>query len=95
MFSFFSTNPAVALLKEDHDQVKSLFDQFEKAKGRAAKTKIVRVPDWAQPPIRYQLAVVKASERQAAAKRFVARVLSKAGRRTLAKAGFGLPRAPR
>jgi len=65
------------------------------AKPVASKTKIVRVPDWAQPPIRYQLAIVKASDHQAAAKRFVARVVSKAGRRTLAMAGFGLPRAPR
>src|SRR3954453_4652939 len=42
MFEFLSTNPAVALLKEDHERVKALFDRFEEAKGRAAKIKIVR-----------------------------------------------------
>ncbi len=42
MFDFLSGNPAVALLKEDHDRVKALFDQFEAAKSRPAKVKIVR-----------------------------------------------------
>lgn len=41
MFDFFQTNPAIAVLKKDHDTVKGLFDQFEEAKGRPAKTKIV------------------------------------------------------
>ena len=42
MFEFLKPNPAVALLKEDHARVKELFDQFEKAKSRPAKLKIVR-----------------------------------------------------
>ena len=42
MFDFFVTNPAISLLKDDHDRVKRLFDQFEKAKGRAARRTIVR-----------------------------------------------------
>lgn len=42
MFNLFSTNPAVALLKDDHARVKALFDRFEAAKSRAAKRKIVR-----------------------------------------------------
>src|SRR5688500_5130789 len=42
MFDFLKANPAVALLKEDRDRVKALFDRFEEAKGRAAKTTIVR-----------------------------------------------------
>ena len=42
MFNLFSTNPAVSLLKEDHDRVKELFDRFEAAKSRPAKMKIVR-----------------------------------------------------
>ena len=36
-----TNNPAFTLLKKDHDKVKDLFDQFEKAKGLAAKKKIV------------------------------------------------------
>jgi hemerythrin superfamily protein len=35
-------NPAIALLKTDHDTVKDLFDKFEKADGRPAKKKIVK-----------------------------------------------------
>jgi hemerythrin superfamily protein len=42
MFSLFGTNPAVALLKDDHVRVRNLFDRFEAAKSRAAKAKIVR-----------------------------------------------------
>jgi hypothetical protein len=42
MFDFLKPNPAAALLKEDHERVKKLFDQFENAKGRPAKAKIVR-----------------------------------------------------
>lgn len=42
MFEFLKPNPAAALLKDDHDGVKALFDQFEAAKSRPAKVKIVR-----------------------------------------------------
>ncbi|MGV3486519.1 MAG: hemerythrin domain-containing protein [Planctomycetaceae bacterium] len=42
MLEFFKTNPAIALVKEDHDRVKGLFDDFEQAKTRASKRKIVR-----------------------------------------------------
>ena len=42
MFDFLTTNPALALLKKDHDTVKGLFDQFAKAEGRPAKKKIVK-----------------------------------------------------
>jgi hypothetical protein len=41
MFDFLTTNPALALLKKDHDTVKGLFGKFEKAEGRSAKKKIV------------------------------------------------------
>ena len=34
-------NHAIALLKKDHDKVKELFEQFEKAESRPAKRKIV------------------------------------------------------
>src|SRR4051812_21481065 len=42
MFEFLKPNPAAAILKEDHAKVKDLFDRFEKAKGRGARTKVVR-----------------------------------------------------
>jgi hypothetical protein len=35
------SNDAISILKRDHDTVKELFDQFEKAEGRPAKKKIV------------------------------------------------------
>ena len=43
MLDFLKANPAVTLLKEDHDRVKDMFDQFEAAKSRSAKVKIVRL----------------------------------------------------
>jgi hemerythrin-like domain-containing protein len=42
MFEMLRSNPAVSLLKEDHNRVKRLFDQFEVAKGGPAKRKIAR-----------------------------------------------------
>ena len=42
MFEFLAANPAVSLLKEDHERVKELFDQFTAARSRTAKTRIVR-----------------------------------------------------
>src|SRR6476619_781710 len=42
MFEFLTTNQAVALLKEDHEREKELFDRFEEARTRPAKLKIVR-----------------------------------------------------
>ena len=41
MFDFLKPNPAISLLKEDHERVKTLFNKFEKAKTRAAKVQIV------------------------------------------------------
>ncbi|MDX6477493.1 MAG: molybdate transport system substrate-binding protein [Gaiellaceae bacterium] len=61
------------------------------ARPVAARSKVVPLPAWAQPPIRYEIAVVKGG-REAAARAFVARVTGKLGRAALRKAGFGLPR---
>src|SRR5207244_11348136 len=64
------------------------------ARPVAARTRTVAVPAWAQPPIRYEVAVVRAGPHRAAAKAFVERVLSKRGRLLLRQAGFGLPPSP-
>jgi molybdate transport system substrate-binding protein len=64
------------------------------ARPVAGSTRTIALPAWAQPPIRYELAVVKGSKHPAAAKAFVAKVLSKRGRLLLSKAGFGLPKLP-
>jgi len=50
------------------------------------------LPDWAQPAIQYELAVVRTSSHLVAARAFVKRVVSKRGRLLLAQAGFGLPK---
>ena len=62
------------------------------ARPVASRTRTIAVPDWAQPPIRYEVAVVKASTHRAAARAFVAKLTSKRGRSLLAGAGFGLPK---
>jgi molybdate transport system substrate-binding protein len=62
------------------------------AKPVANRVRLVTLPQWAQPPIRYELAVLKSAPHPAAARAFVKRVLSKRGRTLLARAGFGLPK---
>jgi molybdate transport system substrate-binding protein len=62
------------------------------ARSVVARVKVVPLPAWAQPPIRYEIAVVKGSGREAGARAFVTRVTGKAGRAALSKAGFGLPK---
>jgi molybdate transport system substrate-binding protein len=51
----------------------------------------VALPTWAQPPVRYQICVVTASDDTAAARAFIARVLGPVGRGQLSGAGFTLP----
>lgn len=62
------------------------------ARPVAGHTRSIALPGWAQPPIRYEIAVVKSSSHRAAARAYVRKVLSKRGRKLLAAAGFGLPR---
>ena len=59
------------------------------AKPVALRTRSIALPAWAQPPVRYELAVLKANSNLAAAKAFVKKVTSKRGRQLLSKAGFG------
>lgn len=68
------------------------FVYFTDSRAVAKRTKTVGLPKWAQPPIRYEIAVVRATKHAAAARAFVARVLSKRGRLLLKRAGFGPPR---
>jgi molybdate transport system substrate-binding protein len=64
------------------------------ARPVARRVKVVGLPGWAQPPIRYEIAVTRSTKRAAAAQAFVSRVLSKRGRLILRRAGFGLPKMP-
>jgi molybdate transport system substrate-binding protein len=65
------------------------------AKPVSSRTRTIALPNWAQPAIRYELAVVKASSHRTAAHAFVKKVTSKRGRLLLARAGFGLPKKPK
>jgi molybdate transport system substrate-binding protein len=56
------------------------------------RTKMISLPTWAQPPVRYQICTVRrsgADTKGAAA--FIRQVTGKAGRGALKAYGFGLP----
>jgi molybdate transport system substrate-binding protein len=64
------------------------------AKPVSSRTRSVALPAWAQPAIRYEVAVVKASSRPQAAAAFVKTLRSRRARLLLRQAGFGLPKLP-
>ncbi|HEY2716988.1 MAG TPA: molybdate ABC transporter substrate-binding protein [Solirubrobacterales bacterium] len=58
----------------------------------ADRTEVIRLPLWAQPPVRYQACVVhRPGADEANAQRFIAAVTGKRGRAILRQGGFGLP----
>ena len=59
------------------------------AKTVQGQVKVIRIPAWAQPPVRYGIAVVKSTQDRADAVAFIDKVLSKAGQAKLRAAGFG------
>jgi molybdate transport system substrate-binding protein len=61
------------------------------AKTVPGKVKVIKVPAWAQPKVRYAVCVVAASHNQAAAQAFVANLLKKPAQAKLLAYGF-LPR---
>jgi molybdate transport system substrate-binding protein len=66
----------------------SYFTDYLVAKDRLS---VFRLPTWAQPPVRYQMCVVKRPGADtASANRFMQRVLSSRGRSILKRFGFGL-----
>ncbi|HEX6490501.1 MAG TPA: molybdate ABC transporter substrate-binding protein [Gaiellaceae bacterium] len=65
------------------------------ARPVAGQVRAIALPAWAQPPIRYELGIVRSSVHQQAAAAFIKRVTSLRGRRLLTSAGFGLPKRPR
>jgi molybdate transport system substrate-binding protein len=62
------------------------------ARPVASKVAKVLIPAWAQPSIRYQLAVVSSTRRRVEARSFIRKVRSKRGRLLLKRAGFELPK---
>src|SRR6185295_7176906 len=66
----------------------SYYTDYLAAKSRL---RVFRLPTWAQPPVRYQMCVVKRPGADtASATRFMQRVLSTRGRSILKRFGFGL-----
>jgi molybdate transport system substrate-binding protein len=67
------------------------FSYFTDYLGAQNRLRVFRLPTWAQPPVRYQMCVVKRPGADtASANRFMQRVLSSRGRSTLKRFGFGL-----
>ena len=62
------------------------------ARPVAGHTRTITLPNWAQPPIRYEIAIVTSSAHAAAARLYLKKVTSTRGRKLLAAAGFGLPK---
>jgi molybdate transport system substrate-binding protein len=57
-----------------------------------SRTKMIGLPKWAQPPVRYQVCAVKrAGADTAAANAFIDKLTGRAGRGALKAYGFGLP----
>jgi molybdate transport system substrate-binding protein len=65
------------------------------ARPAGSKVSAIAIPAWAQPPIKYEIGVVRSTEHLSAARAFIRRVTSLRGRRLLVRAGFGLPERPR
>src|SRR3954468_6853311 len=62
------------------------------AKSSKGRTREIRLPRWAQPPVRYQMCIVRRRGGDGhGAHAFIAKVRSTAGRRALHRYGFGLP----
>jgi molybdate transport system substrate-binding protein len=60
------------------------------AKAYEERVNVISLPAWAQPKVRYEIAVVSASRNKPAARAFVRRVLGPIGRGLLSQAGFFL-----
>ena len=65
--------------------------------ARAARSRLatISIPAFAQPKVRYEIAVVASRSNRAAARAFVARATGEAGREVLAGHGFRLPAPPK
>ncbi len=64
------------------------------ARAFAGKVTVIPLPAWAQPPVRYQIAIVKDTTNRADAVAFIKRLTSTAGRKLLVDNGLGVPKLP-
>jgi molybdate transport system substrate-binding protein len=58
------------------------------ARPVASQVSVIRIPAWAQPRIRYEIAVVSRSNNKAAARAWIKKILSARGQKALRNAGF-------
>ncbi len=66
------------------------------ARPVASRVTVIRIPAWAQPRIRYEIAVVSRSPNKAAARAWIRKILSPRGQRALKSFGFlPIPKASR
>jgi molybdate transport system substrate-binding protein len=56
------------------------------------KVKVISLPGWAQPHVKYEMAVVSSSKSKVAAAAFITQVMSKRGQTIMKAAGFGPPK---
>jgi molybdate transport system substrate-binding protein len=87
----------------DEDDVKGVLGKISLGEGDAGfvyatdaaaaegEVTVIELPEGSQPPIEYQIAVVKGSKNKEAAEAFVQKVLDQQGRQALEAAGFLLP----
>jgi len=58
----------------------------------ADRVRAIKIPKWAQPPVRYQMCAVKrAGADTAGAQAFIRKVTRRPGRKTLRRWKFGVP----
>jgi molybdate transport system substrate-binding protein len=60
-------------------------------RAASGRLRAIPIPAWAQPAVRYQVAVVRASRSRTAARRFVNALSTPRARRMLTRAGFTVP----
>ena len=65
------------------------------ARVAASRLRTVQIPVFAQPKVRYEIAVVTGARNLAAARAFVKRATGPVGRKILAQAGFRFPPKPK
>ena len=68
------------------------FAYITDARAGGDRVRSIRLPTWAQPPVRYQMCAVRRDGADTAgAEAFIRKVQSSSGRGVLKKWGFGLP----
>ncbi|HEY2354035.1 MAG TPA: molybdate ABC transporter substrate-binding protein [Gaiellaceae bacterium] len=85
------TDVTTVLAHVTSGQVDAGFVYSTDAKSVPGKVKVIKIPAWAQPKVKYGICVVSASTNKTAAHAFIRRVLSAKGQLKLRKYGF-LPR---